>query len=355
MENGTGNKAENKFINTEYIKAAKLISKTDVQKAVRVWGSGGLVAFPTETVYGLGANALDPQAVAKIFAVKGRPADNPLILHLALLSQLRQVAKAPELAYHLIEQGQIPGPLTLVLKKDERIPAIVTGGLDTVAVRFPANRTAHELLSAFRFPVAAPSANLSGHPSPTTAAHVKNDLDGRIELIVDGGSCEIGIESTVLDLTGKLPVILRPGFVTREKLESVCGCRVLEAPTEEPAYPASPGMKYKHYAPKGEVIIVVGADEALAAYRQAKEKGSTVMLLKSAAAEKLLSQANGDILILGGDKDLVGIAKNLYAMLRLADERDAKTVIIESVPETGAGIAIMNRIKKAAGTKPTAQ
>ena len=347
-----GDGTEKKFMNTEYIAAPEYISGDDVQKAVRVWSSGGLVAFPTETVYGLGANAFDQQAVAKLFAVKGRPADNPLILHLALPSQLIDVAEVPEIACHLIECGLIPGPLTLVLKKNESIPRIVTGGLDTVAVRFPANEVARKLLSACGFPVAAPSANLSGRPSPTTAAHVRNDLDGRIEMIIDGGSCEIGIESTVLDLTRELPVILRPGFVTREELETACGCRVLEAPALAPAVaPASPGMKYKHYAPRGEVVLVNGSDEALAAYLRAKEKGSAVMLLKASTAEKLLPQANGDIFILGEDEDMAGIAKNLYAMLRLADERDAKIVIIDSVSETGAGTAIMNRIKKAAGTE----
>ena len=224
--------------------------------------SGGLVAFPTETVYGLGANGLDGEAVNKIFEAKGRPNDNPLILHIAKKSDLKDLWKSvPERARLLMDEFW-PGPLTMVYLKSSRVPEEVTGGLDTVAVRMPDNRTALALIRAAGVPIAAPSANLSGKPSPTTADHVKADLNGRIDVIIDGGPCNIGVESTVVSLMGGAVTILRPGGITREMLEAVIGPVNLSPAVLAPLKPgeaaASPGMKYRHYAPDAQVIVGTG-------------------------------------------------------------------------------------------------
>ena len=231
--------------------------------------AGEVVGFPTETVYGLGADALNPQAVRKIFAAKGRPADNPLIVHIAELSQIRPLIsgeisdRAAALAHAFW-----PGPLTMIFPKSDRIPQEVSAGLDTVGIRFPANEDARRLIQACGCPIAAPSANRSGRPSPTTAAHVLEDMDGRIPMILDGGPCQVGLESTVLDVTGEIPRVLRPGGVTPEMIAQVAGsCRVDESvmrPLKEGEKPRSPGMKYRHYAPKGSLTIFEGAPEDVA-------------------------------------------------------------------------------------------
>ncbi|MCL2816899.1 MAG: L-threonylcarbamoyladenylate synthase [Clostridiales bacterium] len=335
---------------TVYIKTENgLLREDELALAAGFLQAGELVAFPTETVYGLGANALDAAAVARIFAVKGRPADNPLIVHLAHPEQLEQVAVAGDLARALFERFS-PGPLTLVLPKKPCVPDIVSAGLPTVAVRFPAHPAAKCLLEAGGLPVAAPSANLSGRPSPTRGEHVAQDLGGKIAMIIDAGPLEIGLESTVLDVTGARPVLLRPGGLAREELERFCG--PLETAGSGHKI-VSPGMKYAHYAPRGKVIVAADAEEAARIYRREKAKGSAVLLLSAESAAELLPLAGGDIFILGGKDDLSAIAANLFAAFRLADERQARAVIVEGVPEKGLGLAIMNRIKKASGSSAT--
>jgi len=335
---------------TIYLKTENgLLRAEDSALAARLLQAGELVAFPTETVYGLGVNALDAAAVARVFAVKGRPADNPLIVHLAHPEQLEEVAEANDLARALFARFS-PGPLTLVLPKKPCVPGIVSAGLPTVAVRFPAHAAAQALLLASGLPVAAPSANLSGRPSPTKGEHVAQDLGGKIAMIIDAGPLEIGLESTVLGLTGAKPVLLRPGGLSKEELESFCG------PVETAGGGhkiISPGMKYAHYAPRGKVFLAADCREAEALYLREKANGTAIMLLSAESAERLLPLAGWDILILGARDDLSAIAAQLFTALRLADERQAQAVIVESVPERGLGLAIMNRLKKAAGAEAT--
>lgn len=305
--------------------------------------AGEIVAFPTETVYGLGANAFDEQAVAKIFSAKGRPADNPMIVHVCDAKQLKEVvSEVPANAFALIKKFW-PGPLTLVLKKSAKIPSNVTAGLDTVAVRMPSNKIALALIKECGFPIAAPSANTSGKPSPTTAQHVYDDLKGKIHLIIDGGLCEVGLESTVLDLTKGRLVILRPGKVTAEELEKVIGKIVVNfgfshANTKEK--PASPGMKYRHYSPKAELILVTSG----------KDFSEKVFELGAGRSVGVLSFSKE----VGADNEfffnenLDSYAKKLFAALRELDDRGVEAIIAEGVEAKGLGLAVMNRLHKAA-------
>ena len=240
-----------------------------MEKAGEILKSGGLVAFPTETVYGLGGDALNPEASAKIYAAKGRPSDNPLIVHIADMEALKVLAsEVPEKAKLLADRFW-PGPLTMIMPKSDAVPYATTGGLDTVAIRMPSHPTAYELIRSSGVYIAAPSANTSGRPSPTTAQHVYEDLNGRIDMIIDSGKVDIGLESTIVDLTGEIPTILRPGYITRAMLEEVVGPVTIDkailAEHEDPNLrPKAPGMKYKHYAPKGDLVIVEGKKQAVA-------------------------------------------------------------------------------------------
>lgn len=240
-----------------------------MEKAGEILKSGGLVAFPTETVYGLGGDALNPEASAKIYAAKGRPSDNPLIVHIADMEALKVLAsEVPEKAKILADRFW-PGPLTMIMPKSDAVPYATTGGLDTVAIRMPSHPTAYELIRSSGVYIAAPSANTSGRPSPTTAQHVYEDLNGRIDMIIDSGKVDIGLESTIVDLTGEIPTILRPGYITRAMLEEVVGPVTIDkailAEHEDPNLrPKAPGMKYKHYAPKGDLVIVEGKKQAVA-------------------------------------------------------------------------------------------
>ncbi len=309
-----------------------------IDEASEIIKSGGLVAFPTETVYGLGANALDNKAVLKIFKAKNRPADNPLIVHVSSLEMLDEVAAdVPEIAKKLIKKYW-PGPLTLVLKKSNKIPNGVTCGLDSVAVRLPSNKIAFELIKNSGVPIAAPSANLSKSPSPTRAKHVFDDLSGRIDMIIDGGECNIGLESTVLDVSGKVPRLLRPGKVSLEELENFIGKVETSFSADKPA---SPGMKYKHYSPKAEVLVVK-RNEIIKKLKGLKDKKTAVFVF--------------DDLKLDSDfyycfnKDFVLMARELFNLFRMADNKNFDAIIVEEVEEKGLGRAIMNRLRKAAGT-----
>ena len=316
--------------------------------------AGKLVAFPTETVYGLGADALDEGAVKSIFEAKGRPGDNPLIVHISDIGQLAPlIAGEPsELAKRLMDACW-PGPMTLIFPKSGAVPMAVTAGLDTVAIRYPAHPAARALIDAAQRPIAAPSANRSGRPSPTTAAHVLEDMDGRIPLILDGGPCEVGLESTVIDMTGDLPRILRPGGVTPERIAEICGgVRVDDAvmrPLKEGERPRSPGMKYRHYAPKGQLTIVEGGQAAVEAkiielYDAALAQGQTPLIL--ALEPHLPAYGSRRTLSLGGNA--AGMAHALFNALRDADALGAEALFSESVPTDGVGLAVMNRLGRAA-------
>lgn len=291
------------------------------------------MAFPTETVYGLGACALDPDAVARVFAAKGRPADNPLIVHVADVAGLeRLVARVPPLALDLAARFW-PGPLTLVCEAAPSLPRQTTGGLATVAVRVPAHPVALALLRAADVPVAAPSANRSGRPSPTTAAHVVADLGAAVDVVVDGGACRVGVESTVVDVRGERPVVLRDGAVTREQLG-------VPGPEAGADLAASPGTRYRHYAPACRVEIAPpGRAAALAAQRLAA--GARVACLAGVAAPQ-------GVVDLGRFADVEDLAARLYDALRAAEESGAEVVVVEAVPEQGLGRAVMDRLRRAA-------
>ncbi len=308
---------------------------------------GEVVGFPTETVYGLGGNALDEAAVRKIFTAKGRPADNPLIVHVAALQDVEDVAYVDGRAKTLM-QAFWPGPLTLILPKKACVPDVVTAGGSTVAVRFPSHKIAQALILAAGLPIAAPSANLSGKPSPTTGRHVWHDLQGKIAMVIDAGPAGVGLESTVLDLSSETPVILRPGGITREQLLMVCP-KILLAGEKVAAQetPKAPGMKYPHYAPKGKVFLVAPEEMSLFYQEKIKAYPKLGLLLCRETAAKLYMDTPL-IRILGSREDLPGVAHELFAALRWCDAMDLDGVLVERVPETGIGAAIMNRLRKAA-------
>ena len=338
---------------TQVINAVRQEDAGTVQGAKLIL-AGELVAFPTETVYGLGANGLNGDAVAKIFAAKGRPSDNPLIEHVARKSDARKLwSRTPKQAQILMDTFW-PGPLTIVAPKSDIVPDEVTAGLATVAVRMPQNKTARVLIDNAGVPIAAPSANRSGRPSPTTAQHVLDDLCGRIPLIIDGGPCKYGVESTVLSLVGA-PTILRPGAITREMLEALIGeVRVSESilnPMKDGEIAASPGMKYQHYAPSAEVVVVLGKPEQVykrinALYREAEAEGKTVEI---AATEQTKPFYKGKRhLVLGDRNEPETLCANLFSALRDMDTR-ADLILAEGIPAEDEGLAYMNRLLRAAG------
>ncbi len=316
--------------------------------------NGELVAFPTETVYGLGANGMDGEAVNRIFEAKGRPNDNPLILHVAKKSDVKQLwAHVPKLANVLMDTFW-PGPLTLIFNKADEVPYEVTAGLETVAIRMPSDKTARMLIQKSGVPIAAPSANRSGRPSPTTAQHVLADMDGRIPLILDGGPCRYGVESTVLSLVGE-PTILRPGAVTREMLEAVIGpvrlAPSILSPLGEREVAASPGMKYKHYAPDADVHVVEGDPKAAAKrirslYYAYESEGKRVAILGT--EQTMPAYRNMNAYLLGDRDDPETLCASLFRLLR--DVGSECDVILAEGVETGqTGLAFMNRLLRAAG------
>ena len=318
-------------------------AKDGLDEAVSLIKNGELVVFPTETVYGLGANAYDAEAVLKIFEAKGRPQDNPLIVHISDASQAREVARDIPEGYYRLAEKFMPGALTVVLKKSERVPYVVTAGGDTVAVRMPDNETARELISR-SFPLAAPSANRSKHVSPTSARHVYDDLEGRVPLILDGGECRVGIESTVLDLTSDTPVILRPGAVTAEMLAPVLG--ITPGSGKVIGIARSPGMKYEHYAPNAEAYAARDAASAAEFYDKCAAEGRRpVLLFDDAHAAELGARER---ISLGGDVE--DFMRSVYAALRLA-ERDHDVIIVQTLEGGGRAASVMNRVMKAVGGK----
>ena len=331
-----------------------------VNEAGAVIKRGGLVAFPTETVYGLGANGMDEEAAAKIYAAKGRPSDNPLILHISDIKMLDGiVSEVPDTARILMEKFW-PGPMTLVFKKKPEVPYGTTGGLDTVAVRYPSHKVALEIISAAGVPIAAPSANTSGRPSPTKASHVIEDMDGKVDMIVDGGEVGIGIESTIIDVTGDVPMILRPGYITKTMVEELIGevqlDKVVTAKTIEEIggdyKPKAPGMKYRHYAPKAELTMFDGnidkvVDEINRLSKEAAADGKSVGII---ATEETKDRYDiGKIVSIGTRKDEASIARGLYGILRDFDTMDVDVIYSETFYDDDLGQAIMNRLIKAAG------
>ena len=343
-------------MNTEFIELnIDDISKEAITRAGDIIKNGGLVAFPTETVYGLGGDGLNRESSMKIYEAKGRPSDNPLIIHIADIKDLFTITtNVSDKALALAEKFW-PGPLTMILKKADIVPYETTGGLDTVAVRMPDNKIALEFIKAAGGFVAAPSANLSGRPSPTKASHVKSDLDGRIDMILDGGSSIIGLESTIVDMTEETPIILRPGYISMKTLSRVVGdviydAAILEIGSNEP--PRAPGMKYRHYAPKGELSIVKGEREKGIKYiktqaENAIKSGERVGII--ATEETYLNYSATVVQNIGSRDDEAQIARRLYAVLRDFDEDDITRIYSEDFDTPNMGQAIMNRLIKAAG------
>ena len=343
---------------TEYITMTEeAIDRAAIEKAGQILRAGGLVAFPTETVYGLGGDALNPESSRKIYAAKGRPSDNPLIVHICRMEDLAPIVRdIPDEALRLAEACW-PGPLTMIFHKSDLVPPETTGGLDTVAVRFPSNRIAMALIAAAGGYIAAPSANRSGRPSPTLARYCREDLDGRVEMIIDGGPVGIGLESTIIDLTEGQPVILRPGYVTQERLEQILGRVETDRAIIEPdsgTAPKAPGMKYRHYAPKGSLTIVEGGREAVIAYinartRECREKGIRTGVI--CTDETCRCYTADSVKSAGARTSGETIASRLFRILREFDDEEIQVMFSESFGEGGLGQAIMNRLMKAAGHK----
>ncbi len=383
------------------------IKDEELKEAARILRSGGLVAFPTETVYGLGGNALDEDAARKIYAAKGRPSDNPLIAHVSCVEEVEPLVKEiPEAGRKLMEAFW-PGPLTMIFPKSEKVPYGTTGGLDTVAIRMPDDPVANRLIALAGVPVAAPSANTSGRPSPTTADHVWQDMNGRIDMIIDGGPVGIGVESTIVDVSSAVPAVLRPGAITMEMLEEVLGEVSVDpailGPLSADVRPKAPGMKYKHYAPKADLTLVepgTGADRESGAEQVTGAEQKTGAGQKTGAEQKTGADRNtgadpetgldeaqlqamirkvrelsrekieagykvgvictdesrdcytdGEVRSIGARKSQASVAHNLYALLREFDDLGVDYIFSESFPKDHLGQAIMNRLSKAAGYK----
>jgi len=330
-------------MNTKILDARRDVN---IQLCAETIKSGGLVGIPTETVYGLAANALDERAVAGIFAAKGRPADNPLIVHVASPGDIAPLVSVIPDVFDALAAAFWPGPLTLVMRKSGIVPYIVTGGLDTVAIRLPEHPAALALIRACGLPVAAPSANPSGRPSPTKAIHVKNDLDGKIPYILDGGDCRVGLESTVLDISGDIPRILRPGGVTFEQLRAVL-TRVETYDDERTAdseAPRSPGMKYRHYAPAAPVTALVGPADRTAEYiRRNLREGDAALMFDDFALDQ------PGVVTFGPSGGFAAQAARLFDALRVLDAMNPTAIYAQTPDDAGLGRAVANRIKRAAG------
>lgn len=343
----------------EKISGDEQVNKQIYQKAAEILKKGGLVAFPTETVYGLGGDGLNKDAASRIYTAKGRPSDNPLIVHIADIKALNVLCEdVPKIAYKLAEKFW-PGPLTIILKKKKVVPYTTTGGLDTVAIRMPDNKIALDLIRTSGVYIAAPSANLSGRPSPTKAEHVLQDMDGRIDMIIDGGSVNIGIESSIIDLTEEVPVILRPGYITKEMFESVVGHveidKAVALGVKSDAAPKAPGMKYRHYAPKGEMIIVEGTDNDAVVRemnRLAEVKRSEGLCVGVLATDENKEKYLADyVLSVGKRSSEISISSHLFDVLRQFDDLGVNYIVSEGFSRKDMGYAIMNRLLKAAGGK----
>lgn len=328
-----------------------------IKEAAMTLKIGGLVAFPTETVYGIGANALDEAIVKKIYEAKCRPSDNPLIVHVGDAEDVEKYVKTISIEAKALMDAFWPGPLTLIFDKNELIPEGITGGLSTVAIRVPAHPIARAIIKASGLPIAAPSANTSGKPSPTIAAHVIEDLDGRVDMIVDGGDATIGLESTVLDLTSNTPMILRPGGITKKMIESVIGPIGIDPHmlgTTEMGVPKSPGMKYRHYAPKGKLTVFNGENHHIISEINKLvsidlASGHRVGVI--ATKEDALAYECPTVMIIGSEHNPDEIASNLFKVIRSMDELGVEHIYTKAFHEKEIGVATMNRLLKAAGNE----
>lgn len=339
----------------EFEKGIDKETETLLRHAGDILKEGGLVAFPTETVYGLGGDALNPESSKKIYAAKGRPSDNPLIVHIYRMEDLEPlVSEVPKAAYDLAKAFW-PGPLTMIMNRSDLVPDETTGGLDTVAIRMPSNKIAAALIKYGGGFIAAPSANTSGRPSPTLASHCIEDLDGKVDEIIDGGPVGIGLESTIVDLTVDEPMILRPGYITYEMLEKVLGKVSVDRTIIEPGSklkPKAPGMKYRHYAPHGDLTIVEGSQDKVISYinhmsLQAAASGKRVGII---GTEATCAAYHGDVVRSAGRRDdEITVARELFKILREFDDEKVEIIYSEAFDENGIGQAIMNRLLKAAG------
>ena len=325
-------------------------------KAAQILKNGGLVAFPTETVYGLGANALDETASAKIYAAKGRPSDNPLIVHIADVADLYKLAVGIDERVKRVANAFWSGPLTMILKKNQCVPDSITGGLDTVAIRMPSHFVAANLIKKSGIFIAAPSANISGRPSPTRAKHVICDMNGIIDMIIEDDEVNVGIESTIVDLSADKPTILRPGYITKAQLEQVLGevfvDPAIQGSVADGVTPKAPGMKYKHYSPKAKVIIVEGKETAVidAINHLTQEKQFKGLKVGIMTCSENAQQYKADVVFdMGSRCDEASNARKLFEALRFFDEKGADYVYSESFPTKNVGAAVMNRLIKAAG------
>lgn len=344
------------YMKTEIVKIdEEQIDQEAIARAGEILKRGGLVAFPTETVYGLGGDALNENSSRLIYAAKGRPSDNPLIVHITNMEALKKIVTEIPPAARKLAERYWPGPLTMIFHKSSAVPLATTGGLDTVAVRMPSHKTARAMIDAAGGYIAAPSANRSGRPSPTVARYVIEDLDGLVDMIIDGGEVNIGLESTIIDLTGEIPTILRPGYVTQDMLTETLGLvdvdrTILDANSRQA--PKAPGMKYRHYAPKGNLSIVEGEPERVVSYINErisalqKEGRKTGVI----ATDETVARYHGDdIKSVGSRRDEEVIARHLFRILREFDDDNVEVMFTESFETAGIGQAIMNRLLKAAG------
>ena len=345
-------------MNTEILRIDKKRPDVHVmQRAGEILKKGGLVAFPTETVYGLGGDALNPESSRRIYAAKGRPSDNPLIVHICCMEDLNRIVKKVPWQAERLAEAFWPGPLTIIFEKADVVPVETTGGLHTVAVRMPDHPIAQELIRTFGGYIAAPSANASGKPSPTLAKYVEEDLAGKIDMILDGGPVGIGLESTIIDWTADMPIVLRPGAITLEMLEDVLGQVDMDQTIlsdDSGQAPKAPGMKYRHYAPRGELVIVEGEASAVTEYINTQtatleEKGEKVGIIGTDAS--IRQYLSGNRKSAGSREEEESIAKELYRILREFDDEQVTMIFSEAFERKGIGQAIMNRLLKAAGHK----
>lgn len=335
-------------MNTEFVKIESPAETDKLRRAGEILRQGGLCGIPTETVYGLAANALDGEAVKKIFIAKGRPQDNPLIVHISCMEELTPLVQTVPDSAKALAEAYWPGPLTIILPKADCIPEEVTCGHPTVAVRMPSHPIANAIIRAAGVPLAAPSANLSGKPSPTTAQHVLHDMDGRVEMIVDGGACDVGVESTVVTLCTEKPRLLRPGGITLEQLQAVLGevevDKAVFKELEKGEKPASPGMKYQHYSPDANVVLVKGTAEAMAAYAKNYDTATTAVVCFD-GEEDLFPNTTYNI---GNEQDGSAHAHAIFDVLRQSDLDGFQTVLIHHPPRDGVDMAVLNRLLRAA-------
>jgi L-threonylcarbamoyladenylate synthase len=332
---------------TEIVKITEENKKEVLQKAADIIKASGLVVFPTETVYGLGANTFDEKALAKIFLAKGRPSDNPLIVHISNKDQLKELTDTVTENQKKLINAFWPGPLTIIFEKKENVPKIVSGGLSTIAIRMPSNIFANELIHLSGVPIAAPSANISGRPSGTTGEDIYKDLFGKIEMIIDAGESNIGVESTVIKINDESVLILRPGAVTKEMLEKVVSLPVIFA-KEKNDLQSSPGTKYKHYAPNAKLQIV-SKEEMQNEAEFFKNKNLKVGIITTKQNEKTFEKYLPNVFVLGDENNLEEISQKLYIALRFFDKQNMDIILCQNFPEKGLGVAIMDRLNRASG------